>query len=361
LHDRDSISSIIGRLKNKEELFKEYQVLEDEPGLSFEYDKPWIFGDEHADGIRVKKKFLSQYEGIRLEDAIKGEPVANEIGECYAIKSSFDFSSYRIDREIAKRQILSDLKLLKGIGVEKEKKLKAQGYRNIEDLQRHPIWGKDAKRLIEMICSCSACELQKELWHWLPKSHPLNLHISAFADMENMLALDIETMGLFSRPIILFGAAYINGDKIETIQFLARDIEEEAAAISEFCDLLEDRPLLSYNGRAFDVPYINQRRWYYELGRDIDNIHFDMLPFARRAFKNILPDSCLKTVERHLFGMERADDVPGILVPEFYEEYLNSGNPGPLVPIVEHNRQDILTLAMIFSKFCEEACKDNDR
>jgi ATP-dependent helicase YprA (DUF1998 family) len=41
-------------------------------------------------------------------------------------------------------------------------------------------------------------------------------------------------MGLFSRPIFLFGAAIVEGDKIRTRQFLARDVEEEPAAMLAF-------------------------------------------------------------------------------------------------------------------------------
>jgi uncharacterized protein YprB with RNaseH-like and TPR domain len=42
------------------------------------------------------------------------------------------------------------------------------------------------------------------------------------------------------------------------------------------------------------------------------------------------------------------------MVPEFYDYYLRTGNPGPLVPIVEHNRKDIITLAKLFARLCEE-------
>jgi uncharacterized protein YprB with RNaseH-like and TPR domain len=67
-----------------------------------------------------------------------------------------------------------------------------------------------------------------------------------------------------------------------------------------------------------------------------------------------LPDARLLTIEKHIFGEDRADDVPGAMVPEFYESYLESGNPGPLVPVVEHNRKDMITLARLFAKLCEE-------
>ena len=39
------------------------------------------------------------------------------------------------------------------------------------------------------------------------------------------------------------------------------------------------------------------------------------------------------------------------MVPEFYETYLHTGNPGPLVPIVEHNRKDVTSLAKLLFLF----------
>ncbi|MGJ7027921.1 MULTISPECIES: ribonuclease H-like domain-containing protein [Methanothermobacter] len=36
-------------------------------------------------------------------------------------------------------------------------------------------------------------------------------------------------------------------------------------------------------------------------------------------------------------------------IPEYYSAYLSTGNPGPLVPVVEHNREDIVSLAGILS------------
>jgi uncharacterized protein len=312
----------------------------------------WLYDDAYLEGQRVKKKYLKAYDGARLEDAVEGTPIENTVGACYLIERSSDFSLSKIDRANARNALISNLRLLRGIGAGTELKLQRSGYRTIEDLLSHRRWSAQAKQFLSIIDSGDACRIQQELWHWLPKSHPLNLHITAFTDVERLVALDIETMGLFSRPIILFGAAFTKGDKIITRQFLARDVDEEASAISAFCSLVENNPLVSYNGRAFDVPYINQRRWYYDLGGDIENIHFDMLPFARRFLRDRTPDARLTTIEKYLFGQERNDDVPGALVPEFYEEYLRTHNPGPLVPIIEHNRNDLVSLARLFSKFC---------
>jgi uncharacterized protein len=343
------------RLKAKEDGFKEYDVIDrDSKPESGEFMPSFLYGDDYFEGQRVKKKYLKQYEGVTLEDAIGGKPVSTSLGECYVIESSSEFSLSRIDREKARKALLSNLRLLRGIGEGTEKKLRLAGYNNIEELQGHDRWKDEAKHFISLVDSGDACRIQQELWHWMPRSHPLNLHVTAYADVERLVAIDIETMGLFSRPIILFGAAFTKGDKIYTRQYLARDIEEEAAAIEAFGYLVGNNPLISYNGRSFDVPYINQRRWYYDLGGDMDNIHFDMLPFARRLLRPNMPDVRLTTVEKYLFGQERADDVPGALVPEFYEEYLKTKNPGPLVPIIEHNRNDLVSLVRLFSRFCDD-------
>jgi hypothetical protein len=37
------------------------------------------------------------------------------------------------------------------------------------------------------------------------------------------------------------------------------------------------------------------------------------------------------------------------MVPEFYNLYRRTGNPGPLVPVVEHNRQDLISLVRLFA------------
>lgn len=316
----------------------------------------WLYDDDFEAGTLVKNKFLETYEGKALEEAIPGKVLANASGECYAIHGSAAFRHARIERDRARAALLSHLRLLHGIGPEKEAKLKAEGYPTIEVLSEHPRWGGKARQFVDLVDSGDPVAIQQEIWRWLPKSHPLNLYVTAYTDMERLRVIDIETLGLFSRPIILFGTAYVRDGKIHTEQYLARDIEEEAPAIEAFCASLADGPILSYNGRSFDVPYVNQRRWYYDLRGDLENVHFDMLHFARRAFRDKVPDARLVTIEEHLFGLKREDDVPGAMVPEFYEAYLAKNNPGPLVPIVEHNRQDMITLANLFTYLCEEEC-----
>ena len=72
------------------------------------------------------------------------------------------------------------------------------------------------------------------------------------------------------------------------------------------------------------------------------------LHFSRRHWKDKFPSMRLAALEKEILGVYRTDDVPGQMVPEFYETYLRTGNCGPLVPVVEHNRQDVVSLARLF-------------
>jgi len=162
-------------------------------------------------------------------------------------------------------------------------------------------------------------------------------------------------MGLFNRPIILFGVATISEDQISINQYLLRDIKEEPAALMGFLsNLNKDSVFITFNGRTFDIPYVKERLAYYRIRKNIEKPHFDILHFSRRAWRERVPNCKLTTIEKYLLGIERKDDVPSALVPDFYETYMRKKNVGPLIPIIEHNKQDLVTLANIFSKLHEE-------
>ena len=148
--------------------------------------------------------------------------------------------------------------------------------------------------------------------------------------------------------------AKIRKKSIHTNQFLLRYILDEPSAIWAFTMKIQKNcSLISYNGRSFDIPYVQQRLAYYGIHSPIDNPHFDLLHFTRRALKHKLRNCRLDTVEEYL-EIGRGINIPGALVPDFYQTYLKTGNVGPLVAIVEHNRQDLVTLATLFSRLYEE-------
>jgi len=314
----------------------------------------WIWSSEYDEALKLEKKLIQRYEGKNLQDAIAGEVVSNQQGECYQISASCTSKFKKATYQESRQQIISDLKALPGIGPAREQTLKQQGYSTIEDLENHPLWKKQAHAFMKIVDKKEIPLIQKWLWQRFPKSHPLLHYLAGFCQDQDFAIVDIETLGLSERPIILLGVAKPTQTHVCTSQFLLRDIQDEPSAIWALISQLEPNlSLITYNGRSFDIPYIKQRLAYYGLDAPLDNTHFDVLHFTRRALRHKLSDCKLETVEKYI-GIKRDINIPGALVPHFYETYLRTKNAGPLVAIVEHNRQDLLTLGTLFSKLYEE-------
>jgi len=356
LKERSALSRAAESLRQRVSDSKEYEVIsktahEEPKKPAFEN---WIWSSEYDLALKFEKTLIEQYSGKSLENALPGKVVSNEQGECYSISNSCTSDFKLATFEESRQHLISNLKVLSGIGPVSEQTLKDQGYATVEDLERHPRWKKQAYDYIKMIDKKEVASTQKWLWQRLPKSHPLLHYLAGFCQNQDFAIVDIETLGLSERPIILLGIAKPGKDHICSSQFLLRDIQDEPGAIWSLISQLEpDSSLITFNGRSFDIPYIKQRLAYYGLDASLDNMHFDILHFTRRALRHKLTDCKLETVEKYI-GIKRGINIPGALVPHFYDTYLRTKNPGPLVAIVEHNKQDLLTLGTLFSKLYEE-------
>ena len=308
--------------------------------------------DEVEDARSLEKKLLERHEGDKLDDFFKGEVCKTSGGTCYKIEDSLKFKIKCIGKNKVQKAILEDLKLLHGIGEAKETNLKSKGYQTIEDLVNHPSYGKRAGEFLDMLAeSPLECITQS-----FPVSHPKMLYSSPYTDVEDFLFFDIETLGLKDYPVILIGIARVIDDEVKVTQYLATDLNEEKEMISNFFSNLDDKTVfVSFNGRSFDLPFIKNRAYYHRLPRNnLNQQHLDLLYFSRRTWGGHLPNCRLQTIEKHLFNMERHEDVPSSQVPAFYMKYRKTGNIGPLIPIIEHNKEDVITLARILSKLQEE-------
>ena len=345
-------------LRQKVTSTKEYLVLSEKEEKPKQTERSvsegWIWNTEYNKALELKNQLLDKFKNIPLTDAILGKTIANEQGECYAISSTCVSNFKTATYEESKRHIISDLKIIPGIGPSRERVLKQQGYLTIEDLKTHPLWEKPAQNLMNLIEKKQLRQTQNWFGQRIPKSHPLVHYLAGFCKNEDFAIVDIETLGLSERPIILLGIAKPKKNRFCVSQFLLRDIQDEPSAIYALVSQLgSDSSLITFNGKSFDIPYIRQRLAYYGLDACLDHPNFDVLHFTRRAFKGKLADCRLETVEKYL-GIEREIDIPGALVPNFYDTYLSTGNVGPLVAIVEHNKQDLITLGKLFSRLYEE-------
>jgi hypothetical protein len=255
-----------------------------------------------------------------------------------------------VDIDRFRFEILNDLTLVHGIGPKIQARLRSKGYRTLPDLVQHPKFRSYTNNVLRCLNSGSPAEIMDLIGCRYAKSHPYVLGTAGFHETEDYVFLDIETLGLFSRPIILFGVGTVEGNNLAVHQYLLRDIDEEQSALTATLDHLSgDRPaLVTFNGKSFDVPYVLDRLAYYGMGSLSRIPHFDVLHFSRRRWKGHLPSLRLTALEKAILGIHRDEDIPGQMIPEFYETYLRTGNCGPLVPIIEHNKQDVVSLALLF-------------
>ncbi len=173
--ERSALSRAAESLRQRVGESKEYTVVPET--AKEEPKKPafesWMWSSEYDEALKFEKKLLEQYKGKSLEEAIPGKTVSNQQGECYTISAScastFKLASYEESRE----HLISDLKVLSGIGPVGEHALKRQGYATVQDLVSHPRWNKQASDFMKMIDKKEVDSTQKWLWQRLPKSHPL--------------------------------------------------------------------------------------------------------------------------------------------------------------------------------------------
>lgn len=165
---------------------------------------------------------------------------------------------------------------------------------------------------------------------------------------EGVVFFDTETTGLNNEPLFLVGMLCHDAGGAYIRQLLARDYAEEAAVLGEARRLLaQAEVIVSYNGITFDVPYLRNRLLYHRMGKLELPEHLDLLPVARRKLGRSLGNCRLQTLERHLCGRERCNDIGGAQIPQAYHDFVAEGDAGQLRRIIEHNSFDVITLAEI--------------
>ena len=304
----------------------------------------------------LKQQLLEKYQNKKLTDIEGSKVISTPYGDTLEIvhKERIDFN---LAENNFKNQMNHNLKLLPKIGIKTEENLKKQGYDTIESLLCHDSHKDNAKRFLESMDDMSFLEILDLLnQNKYGKSCKDNLiKCVSIPDYENFKFMDIETLGLSNVPIILIGVAEIKGNSIISSQYFLRDLDEEIAILKGyFSHLDEDSVHVTFNGKTFDVPYIRNRLNYHRIDVDFNLPHLDLMYFAKYLWKNDLPNCQLQTIEKYKFGLERVDDVPGQYIPGYYNTYLSEKNIGPMIPIIEHNRQDIVSLAAFLMKMYEE-------
>jgi uncharacterized protein YprB with RNaseH-like and TPR domain len=160
-----------------------------------------------------------------------------------------------------------------------------------------------------------------------------------------VLYLDIETCGLSAAPVFLVGLCMVGDRNLVLRQLFARDYVEERALLVELSRIAREHDfLVTFNGKAFDVPFLRDRAVHHRIESPIDLPHLDLLWMARRRWKGILPDCRLKTIEWHVLRRRRAGDVGGGEIPGLYHDYVKRGEAHRLLPVFHHNLLDVVAM-----------------
>lgn len=166
--------------------------------------------------------------------------------------------------------------------------------------------------------------------------------------------LDTETTGLAGGTgtcAFLVGVGAIEEGGFRVKLYFMRDYDEEAAMLGALADHLDRyKVLLTYNGKAFDVPLLETRFRLKRMRSPLATMgHIDLLHGARRLWRERMPDCRLGTLESEILGFERHGDIPGSLIPQRYFEFLRTRQWETLRPVFHHNMLDIVSLACLSS------------
>jgi uncharacterized protein YprB with RNaseH-like and TPR domain len=163
---------------------------------------------------------------------------------------------------------------------------------------------------------------------------------------------DLETTGLSGGAgtyAFLVGVGRFNdAGGFDICQYVLNTHADERPMLRRVCDdLLQAGALVSFNGKAFDASLLETRYLFHRLEWAGGSLpHIDVLHPARRFWRRGEGESCsLSALEQQVLGARRPADVPGIDIPSRYFRFVRSGDPRPLVAILEHNRLDLLSLA----------------
>jgi uncharacterized protein YprB with RNaseH-like and TPR domain len=174
--------------------------------------------------------------------------------------------------------------------------------------------------------------------------------------------VDLETTGLATAAgtlAFLVGVGLWREGMLRVHQLVLPDHSGERALLDYLCSLLPaDTWLVTYNGKSFDWPLMTARFRLHRRDPPPYAGHLDLLHVARQLWKHRVGGARLALIEEAICGVSRFDDLPGHMIPERYFTYLRSRSPRLLVPVVEHNRQDIVSVVQLLAVLARDVADE---
>lgn len=171
-------------------------------------------------------------------------------------------------------------------------------------------------------------------------------------DFRQAVFIDTETTGLAGGAgtiVFLTGVGRFEADAYVVRQYFARNPAEEPAYLAHLAALLDTASgLVSFNGKAFDIPLLRTR--FILAGLDPGFVrlpHLDLLHPARRLWRQRLGSCTLQQLETHILQHQRSTaDVPSWQIPDIWFRYANGeNNNDQIASVLTHNQEDIVSMA----------------
>ena len=158
--------------------------------------------------------------------------------------------------------------------------------------------------------------------------------------------LDIETTGFHpvQNEITVVGIYLTNGHWDRLIQLVGRNITREAIIES----MQGVSSLYTYNGRRFDLPFINAR---HGINLEQSFNHCDLM---HHCWKNNLYGG-LKVVEQCLGIERRLKDVNGLEAVKLWWRYVEYADQIALHKLLDYNKEDVVNLKVLKDKLLNPA------
>jgi uncharacterized protein YprB with RNaseH-like and TPR domain len=178
--------------------------------------------------------------------------------------------------------------------------------------------------------------------------------ISGFA-LSQFAFLDTETSGLSGGTgtyAFMVGVGRFVENEFHLSIFFMQDPAEEPALLEALADFLAPcAALVTFNGKAFDAPLLRTRYALNQIPCPFEGFsHVDLLPLARRLWRDRLPSRALKYLEEQILSAPRSsEEVPGYEIPWLYFDFLRTGDAAPLKGVFYHNAMDVVAMAALLN------------
>lgn len=172
--------------------------------------------------------------------------------------------------------------------------------------------------------------------------------------LDQIAFLDTETSGLAGGTgtyAFMIGLGFFTDHSFKVVQFFMRDPSSEVALLAALVEWMAPfRAVVTFNGKSFDLPLLRTRFTLNGISEPFSALeHLDLLHLARRLWRNRLESRAMGDLEKEIIGFFREqDEVPGFLIPQYYFDYLRTGDSRPLAGVFYHNVFDIVSLAALF-------------